>query len=480
MEPFDLDIDSSKFTETRIFKAIKLGNHHKVLQAIQTGENVVLQDPEFHSSYLHVVCSLADSHNEEKYVPIVYQLSNAGVDINARDYKGRTALELAIGRELRDTMVALIRCGAELTSKDYKQMIRDCGTPFEYELINAIEKYEPGLWQCVLRNDTSMIHMLTNSWCRVNISRQGVTMLQMARQTHKSPELINVLDDYEVTIEFVHATLAGDEKRMLEFLMDSKPCDPNIMDISYQERWSMPLEPRSLRDTAFCMGHTHILHLLPEDEAEEPPPGGGAPGEARPTRHIRDKGRSDTVMAITSLNGYFPDGGEFSPPLNEISEDEDDLDDGNFDVISVVQDEQYINKLRPSTARSQRYQTATLKAGKKSSAPSKLPALNFTGPKTLSLNSNSVHDNSSKSANGGTSNFTNVGGKNIEMPPGYGEKEYYFHEVDGFVSQYYVEDGSDPPFKTYVCKPDSDMREGRKMMKRTDKRATRSKMCVIS
>ena len=34
-------------------------------------------------------------------------------------------------------------------------------------------------------------------------------------------------------------------------------------------RWSQPLTPRSLRDTALAMEHRHILHLLPEPDSED-------------------------------------------------------------------------------------------------------------------------------------------------------------------------------------------------------------------
>ena len=94
----------------------------------------------------------------------------------------------------------------------------------------------PGLWAAVKQNNGSLVHMLLNSWCRANISRCRRTLLQYAKETSKSADIVSTLDDYEVTLEFVHATLAGDEKRMLEYLMDAKPCDPSIMDISYQ-RW---------------------------------------------------------------------------------------------------------------------------------------------------------------------------------------------------------------------------------------------------
>ena len=268
MEGFELDLESEEFTRTAIYCAIKQKDPQAVQNAIYNGENVHLRDLEFGSTYLHMVVSTAEPLNEDKLVPVVYQLSNAGLDVNAKDYKARTALELCVYRELKEIMVALLRVGVEPTDKDYKSIIRDQHSPFEEELIDAFEKFEPGLWTSVVNNDTGMVHMLVNSWCRVNTYRQNKTLLQYAKESYKSVELISTLDDFEVTIEFVHATLAGDEKRMLEFLMDAKPCDPNMMDISFQERWGKPLHPRSLRDTAICMGHTHVLHLLPEADDE--------------------------------------------------------------------------------------------------------------------------------------------------------------------------------------------------------------------
>lgn len=261
---FDLDIDGVDFCTTRIYKAIKDRAPSRVLRAIYCGEDVTLRDNEFNSTYLHLVVSVADPITEEKLVPMVYQLSNAGTDVHAKDYKGRTALELAVGRELQDLMVALVRVGVNPTEKDYGRIIQNLGSPFELELLDTLAKYEPGMWESVTQNNTAMIHMLVNSWCRVNTTRDGTSLIDFAKDTNKSPELILVLEDFEVTIEFVHATLAGDERRMLEFLMDSKPCDPSIMDISHQERWSSPILPRSLRDTAKAMGHMHVLHLLPE------------------------------------------------------------------------------------------------------------------------------------------------------------------------------------------------------------------------
>ena len=268
MEEFELQIEGSTFTSSALFQAIKSSNCSRVLSAIQAGEDAMLSDGQFGTTYLHLVALSSDSIGEDRYVPMVYQLCNAGADPNAQDYKGVTALEVAMRQGALNVMAALLRCGTDPRDRDYKAALESLQSPFEYEIGHVLEMFDPGLWAAVEEDNTGMVHMLINSWCRINICKHSQTLLELAKRAHKSQELQDLLEDYEVTLEFVHATLAGDEKRMLEFLMDAKPCDPSIMDISYQAGWSAPLTPRSLRDTAIAMGHQHVLHLLPEPELE--------------------------------------------------------------------------------------------------------------------------------------------------------------------------------------------------------------------
>ena len=191
--------------------------------------------PQFNSlrkAVLNMGCNISRRSTELHWI-LDYKHTNS--IILSILFFSRTALELAIEAELSDLMTALIRIGADTTDRPYKEIIRALDSPFEYELMDTFEKYEPGLWTAVRQNNASLVHMLLNSWCRVNIRRNNKTLLDYAKQAHKSTDIISTLSDYDITLEFVHATLAGDEKRMLEYLMDAK-CDPYIMDISYQQR----------------------------------------------------------------------------------------------------------------------------------------------------------------------------------------------------------------------------------------------------
>jgi hypothetical protein len=98
--------------------------------------------------------------------------------------------------------------------------------------------------------------------------------LMLCPTVDAGPDVLRLLESYEMTLELVHATLAGDRERMLELLMDSRSCDTDIMDISHQDERGPDedgsgsggqLRPRSLRETAEAMGHQHVLDLLPEE-----------------------------------------------------------------------------------------------------------------------------------------------------------------------------------------------------------------------
>ena len=390
----------------------------------------------------------ADQTNEDKFVPMVYQLANAGIDVNGRDYKGRTALELAIMRELMDLMVALLRVGVDPNEHDYKAKIREFGSPFEYELINTLEKYEPGLWGAVNKKDASMVHMMVNSWCRINIKKGNKTLMQSVQDNGSSmEEIYNILDDYEVTIEFVHATLAGDEKRMLEFLMDSKPCDPYIMDISYQERWSRPLEPRSLRQTAIAMGHQHVLHLLPEDDDDLDT------GQGQVHNH---KVCSATVMGNTSMldDDYVPS--------DKVSRTNGSIIGGDGDSVHYGNSWNFKNGKRVGIKKQ------------------------FHVPKKKHTNADD-YKAEEKNTEDTTEQKAGQYEECIVKLSGVEEKCFYFHEVDNFVAQ------CEPQTPKEGLKPHASMRgktsdtaardyshNWEKVTIKQNKTKAKSKMCVIS
>jgi len=259
---------NSEFYNSDIYYSIRSCELNNLIIAIQNRENINEVQEDTFSSYLHLLVENCDKKNEQKYLPMIYALSNGGINVNKKDSKGRIALHIALEKQLSEITTALIRVGSDLKQIDKEINSLRQDNPVKSDVQNVLEKFNSGLWEAVVDNNFSQVKKMVHSWCRINIKREGKSLLHFAINNDKSRDIINFLDNNEVTLEFVHATLAGDEKRMLEFLMDSKPCNPIVLDISYQKYWFQNPTPRSLKDTAVAMNLTHVLHLLPEEDEE--------------------------------------------------------------------------------------------------------------------------------------------------------------------------------------------------------------------
>jgi len=301
-------IPNDEFWNSDIYYSIRACEISNLIIAIQNGENINETQEDTGLSYLHLLVENCEKKNEHKYLPMVYALSNGGIQVNKKDSKGKIALHLSVEKQLSEITTALIRVGSDL--KQIDQQIQD--NPVKSDVENILEKFNPGLWDAVEKDEITLVRKMIHSWCRINIKQEGKTLLQYAINNDKTSEIINLLDENEVTLEFVHATLAGDEKRMLEFLMDSKPCNPIVMDISYQKYWFQNTIPRSLKDTAVAMNLTHVLHLLPEEDEEIDKPNAKTSADEAITLdeiHLLNSFyssdiSSDTVLSISDVSVF--------------------------------------------------------------------------------------------------------------------------------------------------------------------------------
>lgn len=323
------NIQSQEQMAKKFLRALNELDNVRTLAAInELGDAVNTRHPAAErGTLLHAVVQVGTAQTEQYLLPIIYQLSNAGVDVNAVDARGRTALELAIDAECPAIVAALIRVGVDPTERDYRQLIDERGGRRRGELLHAFDTLEPGLWAAVARGNVPTVLLLVNSWCRVRISRTttgrrqnaGSISLEQAAAGSRSAnaaEIRRILTDLALTIELVHATMAGDRQLMIQWLA-SGSVDPNIMDISYQSHWRAEPEPRSLRAAAEALGHHHVLDLLPDDENVD--------------------GTNDRSRDVI---GYYDDT-QFSldykrQETNNDVDDDDDVTDGNNTYRSVT------------------------------------------------------------------------------------------------------------------------------------------------
>ncbi|XP_074662318.1 uncharacterized protein LOC141914880 [Tubulanus polymorphus] len=318
MDEFQLDIETPSYRRTPIYRAICAACPEQLLLCLQMGQNSLERDDEFGTTYLHTVLDNVHSSTENQYIQMIYLLSNAGVDVNARDYKGKMALHQALEKMLPDVVVALIRCGADCSPVSDRGIIDESHSPFELEVLHWYQKFEPGLWGAVERNDLDLAERLVNSWCRIRVSRDGKSLIRYARENNRKLSIVELLEQNRASLEFIHATLAGDELRMEE-LLNNKNIDVYMKDVSYQTNCLTIGYPRSLRDAAASMGHKHVLRLLPIDHSTPDKywgfirkyvltPAGNGEQDNDPDQYKTDRSDktndSESITSISSTDNY--------------------------------------------------------------------------------------------------------------------------------------------------------------------------------
>ncbi|GFS00730.1 BCL-6 corepressor, partial [Elysia marginata] len=142
------DVDAA-MAMSPITRAIIRGEHSLVLESLKQGENPNTVCSKSGHGYLHIISWQASNDTETALVPMVYQLSNAGIDLNHKDKSGFTAARVAIRRKLVQVLTALLKCGADLgvaeleETESVRGMIRN-------DMLEVVRRFYPGYWEAVL------------------------------------------------------------------------------------------------------------------------------------------------------------------------------------------------------------------------------------------------------------------------------------------------------------------------------------------
>ena len=252
---------ADSFRNTGICRSICNQDCRKLLDCIRFGEDVNVICDKTGNSLLHVILFEACPMNETKYVPMVYQLSNADMNLDVRNKEGVSPLHLSIKMHLLELMIALIKCGSTCDLETDEELIVSCSGPVEYEFRSAYRKFAPGYWLPVEENKSFKVNVLVKSWCRININRNNKSLIEFAKEKNADDKIVRMLMNNEVSIEFAHATIAGDYNKM-ENLLKHFNVDMETKDLSHKENFFEPYCPLSLYGAAIKYGHRHVLHLL--------------------------------------------------------------------------------------------------------------------------------------------------------------------------------------------------------------------------
>ncbi|ESO87169.1 hypothetical protein LOTGIDRAFT_154671 [Lottia gigantea] len=256
----DNDEYDGQFKSSGLYWGIKKGESKFVLECLRQGEPLSYCCSKTGNTYLHLIVTQASPMLESKYVPMIYQLSNVDFDLNVKNSKGETALDLSIKLSLLQIMVSLLKCGADSSDK-HLELIQRHTKLFQAEFLNCFQKIHPGYWDAIDNNKTFKVNVLIKSWCRINISRNGKSLIEYAKESDGDEKIIKMLIDNEASIEFAHATIAGDKEKM-ELLLCNDSVDLQTKDLSNRESYFEPYSPLSLYGAAIKYGHKHTLDIV--------------------------------------------------------------------------------------------------------------------------------------------------------------------------------------------------------------------------
>jgi len=259
LQKFDED-----FVKTDIFQAIIKNNAKELLRFIRRGDNIHLNCKHSKMTYLHVIMKTALPVTETKFVPMVYQLSNASIDLNLTDKSGLSPLQLAIKGSLLELMAAVLKCGAVADPEKDDAFFHG---PCMYELQSWYRKFGMGFWDAVENDKAFKVNVLVKSWFRINITRNNKSLIEFAKETNSCDKIINMLINNEVTMDFVHVTIAGDEDKM-RYLLLHHPVDVHTRNMSHRSGYFDAYSPLTLYGAAEMYEHEHLLPLLSSLEKE--------------------------------------------------------------------------------------------------------------------------------------------------------------------------------------------------------------------
>lgn len=253
------------FETTEIFKAITdktLSTPARTLAVINSGKEDVNTSSENNETYLHVISqNFISDDDAPALIPVVFQLSNAGIDVNAGDADGNNALHVAVtSPNARKLIRALIMIGLDpLATNNEGKTPYKLGNAFP-ENLKILKALSPGLWNAVKRNCETDVKLLSSSWCKINETRSGVSLIQLADKAEdKNIKKILLLE--EKTITFVHYVLAADRKQMRPFF-NRKDTDINALSTSYIDKDSGDLVCLPLIGEVALLGLTAVLRKL--------------------------------------------------------------------------------------------------------------------------------------------------------------------------------------------------------------------------
>jgi len=209
-------------------------------QLITDGEDITWRDNN-QQTLLHLITSSA--HSQTSYVdyllPVVYQLADAGCDVNAVDTDGNTPLHACVVNAAGHRMAgALARIGviADCRNKTGQTAIDIAVETGQRLVVTALKAAASGLWNALMSGDEQTVRSLIElMWFRVDLHRGGLSLTSAISKNPIPDNLMRVMTERSQYVRLMHSALAGNVDAVLHQLkyMDCRVVERQLRDRHY-------------------------------------------------------------------------------------------------------------------------------------------------------------------------------------------------------------------------------------------------------
>ena len=271
-EEDEMEKGKSAFEKSELFtlltseKEFSKETPKKMKELIANGANVNLRG-EFNETYLHALMGPKPEGTESAVLAVLYQLVEAGLDVNSQDSEGFTPLHIAVLNDLSPRLVnALSKVGADPCALNNQE--QDAMDLCEVDSIrDVLEYFDMGLWRLVAAAEAGKVRALVNSWCKIDlVNEQGKKLTELADEVGNE-FIIEILKEFKNKNALVMAALSGNTEK-LEKLTRKDDVDLNLKDWSYTRPSDGKRTHRPLLAECVSLGWFDCARLLVKKGAD--------------------------------------------------------------------------------------------------------------------------------------------------------------------------------------------------------------------